>query len=85
MRPAPYAVFHPDDAATIGVADGDRVALTGKGGTIEVAARVAHNVPQGLVLVLADMPDAPDNKLLDESGFGRAKAAKVGVAAQASA
>ena len=85
MRPAPYAVFHPDDAATIGAADGDRVALTGKGGTIEVAARVAHNVPQGLVLVLADMPEAPDNKLLDESGFGRAQAAKIGVAAQASA
>jgi predicted molibdopterin-dependent oxidoreductase YjgC len=85
MRPAPYATFHPDDAAAIGVIDGDRVALTGKGGTIDVAARVAHNVPQGFVLVIADMPEAPDNKLLDESGFGRAKAAKVGVAAQASA
>ena len=34
---------------------------------------------------VADMPEAPDNKLLDESGFGRTKAARIGVAAKASA
>jgi NADH-quinone oxidoreductase subunit G len=85
MRPAPYAVFHPEDAQRLAVADGDRVTLTGKGGFIEVAARIGHNVPHGSLLVLADMPEAPDNKLLDESGFGRATAAIAAVKAQASA
>jgi hypothetical protein len=59
------------------------VTLTGKGGSIEVDARVAHNVPLGFVLVLADMPEAPENRLLDESGFGRATAVRAGVKAQA--
>ena len=85
MRPDPYAVFHPDDARLVGITYGDRVTLTGKGGSIEVATRIAHNVPQGFVLVLADMPEAPDNKLLDESGFGRATAIRADVTAQASA
>jgi NADH-quinone oxidoreductase subunit G len=85
MRPAPYAMFHPDDASRVGVADGDRVTLTGKGGSIDVAMRIAHDVRQGFVLVLAGMPEAPVNKLLDESGFGRATAAGSGVEAQASA
>jgi NADH-quinone oxidoreductase subunit G len=83
MRPSPYAVFHSDDAQRVGVAEGDRVTLTGKGGSIEVDARVAHNVPPGFVLVLADMPEAPENRLLDESGFGRATAARANVKAQA--
>jgi predicted molibdopterin-dependent oxidoreductase YjgC len=85
MRPDPYAVFHPDDARLVGIADGDRVTLTGKGGSIEVATRIAHNVPQGFALVLAGVPEAPDNKLLDESGFGRATAIRADVTAQASA
>jgi predicted molibdopterin-dependent oxidoreductase YjgC len=85
MRPAPYAVFHPEDAGRVGVAEGDRVTLAGKGGSIEVATRFAHNVPQGFVLVLAGMPEAPDNKLLDQSGFGRATAVPAAVKAQASA
>ncbi|HKW44733.1 MAG TPA: NADH-quinone oxidoreductase subunit NuoG [Candidatus Eremiobacteraceae bacterium] len=85
MRPPPYAVLHPDDARVVGVEEGDRVALTGKGGSIEVAARVRHNVPRGFLLVLADMPEAPENKLLDESGFGRATAVRAAVKAEASA
>jgi formate dehydrogenase major subunit len=83
MRPSPYATFHPDDAARIGVIEGGRVTLTGKGGSIEVDARVAHNVPRGFVLVLADMPEAPENRLLDESGFGRATAVSAGVKVRA--
>jgi NADH-quinone oxidoreductase subunit G len=85
MRPAPYAVFHPADAQLVGVGEGDLVSLTGRGGTIEVTTRIAHRVPQGLVLVLAGMPEAPDNRLLDESGFGRATACRAAARAEATA
>jgi len=85
MRPVPYAVFHPDDASRVEIADGDRVTLTGKGGSIDVAARIANNARPGFILVLAGMPEAPVNKLLDGSGFGRATAVNASVKAQASA
>jgi NADH-quinone oxidoreductase subunit G len=85
MRPAPYAIFSPADGERLGVVTGDRVALTGAGGTIEVDVRVGEQAPVGVALVLADMPEAPENKLLDASGFGSATAAKIASAGEASA
>lgn len=85
MRPDPYAVFNPVDAKRLGVDLGDRVALTGAGGTIEVDVRVGTQAPVGVALVLADMPEAPENKLLDDSGFGSATAVKVAAVREASA
>ncbi|MDQ6768325.1 MAG: NADH-quinone oxidoreductase subunit NuoG [Candidatus Eremiobacteraeota bacterium] len=77
MRPKPFAVFHPDDAARLGIATGDRVRLAGRGGDIEVEAQVGSQAPVGVALVLADMPEAPVNRLLDASGFGAASATRV--------
>lgn len=85
MRPTPYALFNAADAQRIGIAAGDRVALSGAGGTIEVDVRVGAQAPVGVALVLADMPEAPENLLLDDSGFGSATAAKVAAAQEASA
>ncbi len=85
MRPQPYAVFHEADAARIGVRPGERVALTGPGGTIEVDVRVGPQAPVGIALVLADMPEAPESMLLDDSGFGWATAAKVAQTREATA
>jgi len=85
MRPSPYAVFNAADAERIGIAPGDRVALSGAGGTIEVDVRVGGQAPVGVALVLADMPEAPENLLLDDSGFGWATAAKVASVREASA
>jgi anaerobic selenocysteine-containing dehydrogenase len=85
MRPTPYAIFNPADGERLGVVTGDRVALTGAGGTIEVDVRVGEQAPVGVALVLADMPEAPENKLLDASGFGSATAAKIAGAKEASA
>ena len=82
MRPSPYAIFNDADAKRLDVAAGDRVALTGAGGTIEVDVRVGSQAPVGIALVLADMPEAPENLLLDESGFGSATAAKVAAATE---
>jgi len=77
MRPAPFATFHPDDAARIGVVHGDMVRLQGRGGSIDVEVHVGPQAPTGVALVLADMPQAPVNRLLDASGFGSATAIKV--------
>ena len=70
MRPRPFAIFSPDDAARLGFAPGDIVRLTGSGGDIDVEAKVGPQAPAGVALVLADMPEAPVNRLLDASGFG---------------
>ncbi|HLJ83056.1 MAG TPA: NADH-quinone oxidoreductase subunit NuoG [Candidatus Eremiobacteraceae bacterium] len=70
MRPAPYAEFGPADALLLAIEDNARVRLSGPSGSIEVFARVAQHVPDGCVLVLADMPEAPHNLLLDGSGSG---------------
>ena len=85
MRPRPFAIFNAADAQRLGVAAGDRVTLSGAGGTIEVDVRVGPQAPVGVACVLADMPEAPENLLLDESGFGSATAAKVTVAREVSA
>jgi NADH-quinone oxidoreductase subunit G len=76
MRPQPFAVFHPDDASRLAIESGDWVRLSGRGGDIEVRAHVRSQASAGIVLVLADMPEAPVNRLLDASGFGVAGAVK---------
>jgi len=77
MRPRPFAIFSPDDAARLGFAPGDIVRLTGAAGEIDVEAKVGSQAPAGVALVLADMPEAPVNRLLDASGFGTASASVV--------
>jgi NADH-quinone oxidoreductase subunit G len=85
MRPKPFAIFNPDDAVRLDVVAGDRVRLSGRGGEIDVDAQVGPQAPVGVALVLADMPQAPVNRLLDASGFGMASAVKLAVAAEARA
>ena len=85
MRPKPFAVFNPADAARLHATAGDRVSLTGDGGSIDVEVRVGDQAPVGVVLVVADMPEAPENRLLDNSGFGSATATLLPQAREATA
>jgi predicted molibdopterin-dependent oxidoreductase YjgC len=71
MRPEPRASFHEDDALLLGIAQDRVVTLSGPNGSITVAANVGTNAAVGTVLVTADMPEAPANRLLDASGTGR--------------
>ena len=77
MRPAPSAVFHPDDARRLEIESGDRVSLAGPGGSIVVAARISTQAPAGALLVARDLPEAPVNRLTTASGFGRARVQKI--------
>jgi len=77
MRPVPFALFHPDDARRLEISVGDRVSLEGRGGAIEVEARIAERAPSGAVLVVANLPEAPVNRLTDQSGLGTATVRKL--------
>jgi NADH-quinone oxidoreductase subunit G len=83
MRKAPYAEFSPADARLLSLEDGARIRLSGASGSIEVYARIAQHVPDGCILVLAEMPEAPHNLLLDASGIGWANVEVVAGAAEA--
>jgi NADH-quinone oxidoreductase subunit G len=82
MRPKPFAILNPDDASRLTVAAGDRIRFAGRGGDIEVDVQVGPQAPTGVALVLADMPEAPVNRLLDVSGFGSATATKIAQAVE---
>jgi len=71
MRPRLTADINEDDALLLGLADGRRITLSGRGGSITLEARIGRKAPVGCVLVVADMPEAPVNRLLDASGNGR--------------
>src|ERR1700674_4087466 len=85
MRPRPFAILNPADAAALGVQADDRVTLSGRGGAIDVEARVSASAPPGVALGSADTPEAPVNKLLDASGSGTASVAKSKLASEVSA
>lgn len=47
---APSLLIHPDDAAALGVAGGDRVAVTSARGRVELAARLFDGLRRGVVV-----------------------------------
>jgi NADH-quinone oxidoreductase chain G len=51
LAKAPRAFLHPAEARRRGLAEGDRVALTGPGGAIELPAALDDSVPEGAVFV----------------------------------
>ncbi len=55
--PAPYAELNAEDAAALGVAEGDRIALEAAGARVELTARVDGRAPQGVVLVPQHLGD----------------------------
>jgi NADH-quinone oxidoreductase subunit G len=85
MRPRVAAFFHEDDALLLGISDLRQVTLTGKSGSLTLPARIGRQAPVGSVLVIADMPEAPVNRLLDASGSGRVTVAVVSAREEATA
>jgi anaerobic selenocysteine-containing dehydrogenase len=57
--PAPYAELNSQDAARLGVADGDRIAITAGEHRVEVAARVNGHAPAGIVLLPLHLTKSP--------------------------
>src|SRR5439155_3139185 len=50
-EPAPFVEIHPDDAAQLGVCEGDLVQLSTRRGTIQLPARLHDGLTRGMVFV----------------------------------
>jgi formate dehydrogenase alpha subunit len=61
--PEPGAEIHPDDAAALGVADGDFVELVSRRGRVRVKAKVTDRVPRGVVFMSFHFREAVANLL----------------------
>ncbi len=67
IAPEAFAAIHPDDAAELGVAEGDRVEIESRRGRIRLAARVTTRESRGAVFVPFHFREAAANLLtLDE-------------------
>jgi predicted molibdopterin-dependent oxidoreductase YjgC len=58
-----FVDIHPDDAAQLEVASGDRVRVRSRRGEVELAARVTETVPPGVVFMPFHFAEAPANVL----------------------
>ena len=55
--------IHPDDAARLGVAEGQAVRVRSRRGQIEIPARITQRVPPGCVFLAFHYREAPANRL----------------------
>ncbi|MBR6236704.1 MAG: hypothetical protein IKR16_03090, partial [Firmicutes bacterium] len=56
--------IHPDDAAELGIKDGDRVVVETRTGSIELKASVTEVSRRGSVNIYHDDPSAPANDVI---------------------
>lgn len=67
IAPEAFVAIHPEDAAALGVADGDRVSIESRRGRIELAAKLTDRENPGSVFVPFHFREAAANLLtLDE-------------------
>jgi len=63
LIPSPYVEINPDDAAALGIIDGDHVCVRSSRLEIETVASVQARAPRGVILVPANL-DGPERTLL---------------------
>jgi formate dehydrogenase alpha subunit len=61
--PEEYLEINPADAERLGICDGDRVRVTSRRGSVELAARVTEKVTPGMVFTSFHYPQAAVNRL----------------------
>ncbi len=62
------AWLHPDDAAALGVFEGDSIAVRSRAASLELPLHLSSAVKQGCVFVPFSLKDAPVGELFDEFG-----------------
>lgn len=66
FRPHPSAELHPDDAAKLGIRQGDRIAVSTETGTIHVLAYLTKAVKRGTVFMYQSYADTADvNRIIE--------------------
>ncbi len=74
---------NPDDAADLGIVDGERVAVSSPRGSVEMAVRLQPDLPRGLTFTTFHFPDVVDVNVLTNdawdvrSGTSEFKAASI--------
>ena len=68
LLPEEYLEIHPDDAAAVGLANGDTCKLSSRRGTIEIKAQHSDKSPRGTVFASFSFADVPIN-ILTGSGY----------------
>jgi predicted molibdopterin-dependent oxidoreductase YjgC len=71
-----HVALHPDDAARMGVADGDLLALRSDGGSAVLAARIDASVRPGTLWIPEGLPDAPAGALQSDEAVTHLSAAR---------
>ena len=62
---------NPDDAAELGVADGERVRVSSPRGSVEMAIRIQHDIPRGLTFTTFHFPELVDANVLTSDAWDR--------------
>ncbi|WP_137286470.1 formate dehydrogenase subunit alpha [Halorussus salinisoli] len=65
--PENFVEIHPDDAADLGVEDGQRVVVSSRRGEVELKADVTDGVKPGVIWSTPHFPDAPINRLTNDA------------------
>jgi formate dehydrogenase major subunit len=77
--------MHPADAARLGIADGERVVVTSRRGSVEMEVHIQPDIPAGLTFTTFHFPEFVDVNLLTNdawdvrSGTSEFKAAAIRV------
>jgi formate dehydrogenase major subunit len=67
LMSADWLELHPADAATLGIADGQEVAVRSRRGMIRLPARVTERIEQGHVFTAFHFPEVRTNLLIGPS------------------
>jgi predicted molibdopterin-dependent oxidoreductase YjgC len=67
MAPSPFVEVNPKDAEKLGVSDGDRVRVTSRRGSIELAAKVDAKVDPGVIFIPFHYHEAVANMLTNHA------------------
>jgi len=67
IEPAAFIEIHPEDCARLGLADGDRVKVTTRRGSIETSVRVGARTLPGSVFIPFHFREAPANVLTNDA------------------
>ncbi len=62
---------NPDDAADLGVADGERVRVSSPRGSVEMAIRIQPDIPRGLTFTTFHFPELVDANVLTSDAWDR--------------
>lgn len=66
FRPVPAAELHPDDAAKLGIRQGDKITVSTEAGTIHVSAYLTKAVKRGTVFMYQSYADVADvNRIIE--------------------